>query len=151
MDPALKVRLDERLVSGEITPDEYQAIVKVLATAAPEPNGFGPKLNAPAVVSRAMTKRPETTNESNPEISRSSSRCWKCNTPQKNGVTFCSKCKHKLQAAASLEINWRMVGLYFFFGFLVMHRNRVFDDGIITGIWRLLIWPLIMLKSCVSG
>lgn len=149
MDPALKMRLDERLVSGEITTEEYQAIVKVLATPPSEPDGLGPKINASVVEPRAMTKRPETKKESSQELFASSFRCPKCDAPQKNGVTYCSKCKSRFQADAPLEINWRVVGLYFFFGFLFMHKSRVFDDGIFTGIGKLLIWPLIMLKGCM--
>lgn len=120
MDPALKKRLDERLVSGEITTEEYHAIAKVLATSTPDHDGMGAKIGAPVVEPRAMTKRPETKKEISQELPASSFKCPKCNTPQKRGVTYCSWCNHSFNPKPMFEISRGAIGFFLFVGLFLL-------------------------------
>lgn len=156
MDPTLKKRLDERLVAGEISSEEYQTIVNTLIMSNPRPVERAPEedvITAQAGSSQPRrTKRKRTTKVSSPDDSaRTHSQCPECGARLSPGVTYCSKCDHNLLPDAPLRINWRAVGLYFFLGFTSLHRTRVFDDGFMTGVWKLLIWPLLVLQRCVSG
>lgn len=116
MDPALKKRLDERLVSGEITTEEYHAIAKVLATVAPDHDGMGAKTEPPVVEPRAMAKRPETKKANSQELPASSFKCPKCKTPQKRGVTYCSWCNHSFNPKPMFEISRGAIGFFLFVG-----------------------------------
>lgn len=156
MDPTLKKRLDERLVAGEISPEEYQAIVNALITSTPQPVEHAPLEGV--ITDQADSPQPRRTNRktakkdsSQDESVRKHSQCPECGARLSPGVTYCSKCDHKLFPHAPLRINWGAVGLYFVLGFVSQHRNRVFDDGFMNGVWKLMIWPLLVLKGCVSG
>lgn len=120
MDPALKKRLDERLVSGEITTEEYHAIAKVLATVAPDHDGMGAKTEAPVVELMTMTKRAETKNENDRVVPASSFKCPKCKTPQKRGVTYCSWCKHSFNPKPMFEISRGAIGFFLFVGLFLL-------------------------------
>lgn len=156
MDPTLRKRLDERLVAGEISPEEYQTIVNTLLTSNSEPLESGPvedEMTKPADSPqlRRSKKRKRKEDSSQDDFGVQHSQCSECGARLSPGVTYCSKCDHNLLPDAPLRINWRAVGLYFFLGFMSLHRTRVFDDGFMTGVWKLLIWPLLVLQRCVSG
>lgn len=116
MDPALKKRLDERLVAGEITTEEYQTIVKLLATDASEPGVQGANTPAPVAEPGAMTKRSEKKPERDRQLPASAFRCPRCNTPQRSGVTYCSSCDYSFNPKPMFEISRGAIGFFLFVG-----------------------------------
>ena len=153
MDPALKRRLDERLVSGELTPDDYQAILKTL-TESEHRSDVVASERAPDELKtkeiRSLSQNEEPEGDGEHEFNAYPSSCPKCGAQLKKGVTYCNKCDRRLNPEPAFQVNGRAIAVYFTIGFVTMRAGHAFNEGLIIRLVKIALWPIFVLKGCVS-
>jgi ribosomal protein L32 len=156
MDPTLKKRLDERLVAGEISPEQYQTIVNTLIASNPKPQESMPVEDAITELAdcpqpRRSKKRKRREDSSQDDFGSQHSECPECGANLSPGVTYCSKCDHELHPKPLFDLNPRIVGAYLVTGLIAMKFGRAFDEGLMFGVFKIVLWPIFVLKGCSGG